>query len=268
MSALDRGVVPWRKPWSADVLPPINGVTNRLYRGVNVLLLSLTSYQDHRWLTGRQITAQGGYPRRGERGTLVVFWKRFEPPEEEASQARPPVLRYYRVFNAEQCDGLRLPAMERSPEQQHERIERAEHLVAEMPRPPLIRTGRSAWYRPSDDLVQMPPLGNFQSTESYYATLFHELAHATGHPTRLDRAGVNGQELLSKGSYGREELVAELASAFCCACLGLDNSTIEDAASYIGGWLTLLKSDHKAVVIAAAQAQRAADYIRAVQHDA
>jgi len=203
---------------------------------------------------------------------MVVFWKRWEPPREDDPKGtrgqQVPVLRYFNVFNVEQCEGLDLAPIYR-PEnpRYHERIERADLLVRSMPRPPAIREGgRAAWYRPSDDLVNMPPLNAFESPDSFYATLFHELGHATGHPSRLNRKGINDVIQFGSGDYSREELVAEFTSAFCCATISLDNSVIEDSASYIDGWLRVLRGDPKAAVIAAAQAQRAADLIRGVNY--
>jgi antirestriction protein ArdC len=137
-----------------------------------------------------------------------------------------------------------------------------------MPDPPrIVEAGQSAWYRPADDLVSIPCLDRFESADSYYTTLFHELGHATGHEKRLKRSGVIGEVRFGSGEYSREELVAELTSAFCCATVSLDNDLIEDSASYINGWLKVLKEDPKAMVIAAAQAQKAADHIRGVQYN-
>lgn len=272
LSSLKRGVVPWRKPWSDTVQLPVNVVSTKPYRGINVFLLALQPYADHRWLTYRQAEERGGRVRPGEKSTMVVFWKRWEPKADEAAEAiRPqqiPVLRYFNVFNVEQCEGLDLAPVYR-PEsgRNHQRIERADLLVRSMPSPPAIREGgRAAWYRPSDDLVNMPPLNAFESPDSFYATLFHELGHATGHPSRLNRKGVTEVIQFGSGDYSREELVAEFTSAFCCAAVSLDNSVIDDSASYIDGWQKVLKGDPKAAVIAAAQAQRAADHIRGIQY--
>lgn len=273
LQALDRGVIPWRKPWDSIVSVPVNVVTNRPYRGVNLFLLAMSPYTDHRWLTYKQAQERGGRVRPGEKSTLVVFWKRWEPKpdaekDEEQTRRQAPLLRYFNVFNAEQCEGLELADVYR-PERlaEHQRIERAELLVEHMPNKPTIREGgRAAWYRPADDLVNIPPLSMFSTSDAYYATLYHELAHATGNASRLNRKGVTETIQFGSGEYSKEELVAELTSAFCCATIGLDNSLIEDSASYISGWLKVLKDDPKAVVIAAAQAQRAADYIRGVTY--
>ena len=205
----------------------------------------------------------------GEKSTMVVFWKHWEPPSEsDEARKRIPVLCYFHVFNIEQCEGLDVPELYRpQPLNESQRIERAELLVQSMPNPPSISEGgQSAWYRPSDDHVQMPPLSTFESSDSYYATLMHELGHSTGHESRLNRKEVTGDIRFGSGDYSKEELVAELTSAFCCATVGLDNSLLDNAASYINGWLKVLKGDPKAVVIAAAQAQKAADCIRGVTY--
>lgn len=272
LEALERGVVPWRKPWDTSAAIPVNATTNRPYRGVNLILLSMSPYRDHRWLTFKQVAERGGRVRAGERTTLVVFWKRWEPPtpddDDRSSSRHVPLLRYYRVFNAEQCENLGLATVpERIVTSEHQRIERADALVRRMSDPPrIIEGGTAAWYHPGDDAVQVPKMERFASADAFYATLFHELGHATGHKKRLARPGVAGRVRFDSAEYSREELVAELTSAFCCATASLDNSLIEDAASYINNWLKVLKSDTRAIVFAAAQAQRAADYIQGVTH--
>ncbi len=272
IEALEQGVVPWRKPWNGAVSVPVNASSNRPYRGVNVLLLGMSPYTDHRWLTFKQAQERGGRVKSGEKSTMVVFWKQWEPRDDEESgpaAKRPiPILRYFHVFNAEQCDGLNLSELY-CPERfaEHQRIGRADVLVQSMPDPPrIVEQGASAWYHPGNDLIQVPPLGRFRTADAFYATLFHELGHATGHASRLNRSGIMGEIQFGSGTYSKEELVAELTSAFCCAIVSLDNSLIEDSASYINGWLGILKADPKAVVIAAAQAQRATDYIKGVTY--
>lgn len=269
LDALERGVVPWRKPWRSFNSLPINAISNRPYRGVNAFLLGITPYTDHRWLTFKQVTEQGGKVLKGEKASLAVFWKLWEPndsssnEDETEKQRRVPILRHYHLFNAEQCEGLSLPELHQPAEAEgHQRILRAEQIIAEMPNPPSIAEGgSSAWYRPSTDHVQVPKLSAFTSPDAFYATLFHELGHATGHESRLARKTVTGAIQFGSGDYSQEELVAELTSAFLCATAGLDNSLLDDSASYINGWLDVLNNDRKAVVYAAAQAQKAADHI-------
>lgn len=273
VESLERGTVPWRRPW-ADAKLPANAVSGRPYRGVNVFLLGVGMFRDHRWLSFRQAQRLGGHVRSGERSMLAVFWKRLgiesaDPETGEVAGREIPFLRYYHVFNVEQCEGLRLPPLP-SPEGDDPklRIARAEEIVRSMPDPPRIAEGGSqAFYRPSDDLVQVPRLESFRDTDAFYATIFHELGHSTGHERRLNRPGVTAEIRFGSESYSREELVAEMASAFCCAHAGLDNSLLENAASYIGGWLKALKDDPRAVTIAAAQAQRAADRILGIAYE-
>lgn len=271
VESLEKGTVPWRKPWQESSVP-INAVSRRPYRGVNVFLLGLGLFRDPRWLSFKQAQKLGGYVRAGEKSMLAIFWKRLEiVRDEEPGELRKerfPLLRYYHVFNVEQCEGLKLPPLPTPSSEPLVRIGRAEELVRSMPCPPVIREGGdSAWYRPSDDLIQVPRLEAFHSTDAFYATLFHELGHSTGHEKRLNRPGVTGEVRFGSETYGKEELVAELTSAFLCAEIGLDNSLVENAASYIGGWLEVLKSDPKAIVAASAQAQRAADYVRGISYE-
>jgi antirestriction protein ArdC len=272
VEALERGVVPWRRPWQSTPGPPVNAISKRPYRGVNVLILSLAPFAGNRWLTFKQANELGGSVRKGERSSLVVFWKTWkllqsDPETGETTTKQIPLLRSYHVFNTEQCDGLSvLHPSATKPVPHFERIEQADELIRSMPEPPTIREGgTSAWYRPSDDLVQVPILNAFKSPDAFFATLLHELGHATGHSSRLGRPGIDSEVVFGSDDYSREELVAELTSAFCCAGLGLDNSLLEDSANYIGSWLKVLKADVKAIVIAAAQAQRASDFIHGVQ---
>lgn len=268
VKALEEGVVPWRKPWQENTALPCNAVSHRPYHGINLFLLSLARYSDHRWLTYRQAQELGGHVRSGEQSSIAVFWKQWEPTngKEKAGDGkreRIPLLRYYHLFNAQQCEDLKLPELAVVSRPIHQRIERAEELVRSMPDPPRLHEGcKFACYYPLVDVVQMPAIQSFESPDAYYATLFHELGHATGHERRLNRSGVTGNPRFGTSDYSREELVAELTSAFCCAALGLDNSLIDNSASYLQNWLRTLRADSKAIVTASAQAQRATDYLR------
>jgi antirestriction protein ArdC len=242
-------------------------MTGRQYHGVNLLLLGLSRYTDHRWLTYRQARELGGHVRTGEKASLAVFWKQLEierndGDSEEVRKGQIPLLRHYYLFNVEQCDGLDLPGSSTKGAEEPTRIEAAESAIRAMPDPPRLHEGcRAACYYPLIDVVHMPPISSFKTADAYYATLFHELVHATGHPSRLNREGVTQTPQFGSDAYGREELVAELGSGYCCATIGLDNSVIDDAASYIDGWLAKLRSDSKLLVRASGQASRAADFI-------
>lgn len=253
---------------------PRNLVTKRPYRGMNVILLSLGQpYVSPWWLTYRQAEHLGGHVRKGERASLVTFWKlpdRSEPEEgaepSDAEQRRGPILRPYHVFNVEQCEGIQAPPVPDFQPQEHERLAACEAMVAGMPSPPTLgRDPRQAFYAPALDLVAMPDLSQFETVESYYSTLFHELTHSTGHASRLSRASLGTPAPFGSPDYSKEELVAEFGAAFLCAQAGIFPATVESQASYIQGWLAVLKKDKRLLPIAAGQAQRAADFILGVQ---
>lgn len=266
MESLRQGTIPWRQPWSSDGGGrAVSLSTGKPYRGVNQFLLSAASYASPFWGTYKQIQAQGGQVRKGETGTPVVFWKWPTPAEKAKLEAEGkyagPILRYYTVFNAEQADGLELPAP--APRTELERIQSAEDILSAMPNPPtLAHGGDRAYYRPSTDHVQMPPRASFRRTGDYYAVRFHELAHATGHASRLNRDEVTHLQPFGSPDYSREELVAEMAAAMLCAVAGIDAPVVNNQAAYIQNWLEKLGGDVRLVLTAAARAQHAADYIQ------
>lgn len=265
VTALEEGTVPWRRPWIAGADSHRNPVSGTVYRGINPFLLELTSmersYSDPRWLTFKQAKTLGGSVRKGERSTLVVFWKMLRGKDAETGEERTiPLLRHYRVFNVAQCDGIDWPT-EPEPEA-FDPIERCESIIAAMPnRPTIGHGGDRAFYAPAMDAVQLPPFERFLSAESYYATAFHELAHSTGHASRLNRAELAGVARFGDEDYSREELTAELAAAMLCGVSAISPPTIEQSAAYIASWLRALKADPRMLVSAAGRAQRAADYI-------
>ncbi len=266
LSLLEHGVVPWKRPWAGGE-PPANLVSKKPYRGINPFLLASTGYASPYWLTFKHAQQRGGNVRTGEKATPVIFWKRWQtertdPDTGESAKVSMPILRYYNVFNAEQCDGIDAPELTTA---EFHPIERCESVVSEMPSPPTITHGEPrAWYRPLTDTVNMPRPELFVGPQEYYSTLFHELTHATGHVSRLGRPGIEDIQPFGSADYSREELVAEMGAAFVCGFCGIETATIENSAAYINGWLRKLRDDHKLVVVAAAQAQRAADCIRGI----
>jgi antirestriction protein ArdC len=268
---LDRGVAPWRNPIikpAGDGLPKSLS-TGKPYRGINTFLLALKAwtkgYASDYWLTFNQAKSRGGQVRKGEQGTLVVFWKRYATEDKESGEKiEVPVLRHYVVFNGDQVEGIDLPSA--SPEETEApfyTIDPAEEVLAAYQDPPrIVVVGSQAVYTPRLDEVRVPLTSSFVSAEAYYATLFHELAHSTGHSKRLNR-GIDDAWLAPFGSpnYGREELIAEFGSAFLCAAARISPPTIHQAAAYIDGWRKSIRADKKLVVQAAGQGQRAADYI-------
>ncbi|MGD9693610.1 MAG: ArdC family protein [Phycisphaerales bacterium] len=269
LEMLDRGTVPWRYPirTKAGGDWPRNLESGRTYRGVNVFLLAVTAwmhgYGSPFWLTFRQALLRGGHVRKGEKSSLVVFWKQHDATDEETGEPmKVPVLRHYNVFNAEQCEGVDPPGGAPEPAAAFEPIEAAQRVMTGYADGPVIEhAGGRAYYRPSSDTVWLPEPARFLSREFYYATAFHELAHSTGHKKRLDRGLSSDLAPFGSPDYSREELVAEMASAFLCATAGIGPPTIEQSAAYIEGWKKRLSGDRKLVITAAGAGQRAADWI-------
>ena len=259
VSLLSQGTVPWHKPWKVKTGLPRNFVTQRPYRGINVFLLMALSYESPYWLTFRQAIQLGGNVKKGEKACPVVFWKRMETKEEADEPKKWPLLRLYHVFNVAQCEGLKMaPAAENGSFAATKPTE----IVAKMPEPPLIKHGMAkAFYSPHDDMVGMPAQERFDGEAGYFATLFHELIHSTGHEKRLKRKSLAEGNGYGSDPYCKEELIAELGSAFLCGYADIVDRTIDNSAAYIQGWLGQLKNDRTLVVYAAAQAQKAADFI-------
>ena len=258
LEQLRRGVVPWRRPWASDA--PKNLVSGKEYRGVNVFLLSAMPFNSPWWLTFRQAKERGGSVRRGERGTPVIFWTEAVRETSDGERESFHVLRYYTVFNLRQCDGIAAPD---SPARAAAPIAECERVVAAMPQRPAFASDLSqAFYRPATDTVHMPALASFDSPAFYYSTLFHELAHATGHVSRLNRPTLADAQPFGSESYSKEELVAEMSAAMLCGATGIENAALTlNSASYLRHWIDVLRGDARLVVSAASQAQRAADFI-------
>ena len=269
---LENGVIPWHKPWKAGAHGwPKNLVSKKDYRGINVFLLSCTPYELPYWLSFKQAKDLGGHVKKGERSTVVVFWKWLETEDEETGKTvKRPLLRYYNIFNVSQCEGLeaRVPPVSDDPGKPFEPIDVCERIVSGMSQAPEIHFGTTgAFYRHADDSVSMPHRERFASVPEFYSTLFHELTHATGHESRLRRPGIVEPSRFGSGTYSKEELVAEMGAAFLCGHAGIENATLDNSAAYIAGWLKRLKDDKRLVVHAAANAQKAADFILGTTFD-
>ncbi len=269
---LEKGVVPWRRPWNREVGRPCNFQSGKDYQGANVFLLGCRFAASPWWMTYRQALERGGHVRKGERGALVVKFGTFKLKEPEqarrddAKQRQGMFLRGYTVFNATQIEGIHFPEAASSPAlPSDQRNAIAESIVKSMPQCPVIHQGRStqARYSPKRDEVEMPAFGRFESGDAYYGTLFHELAHATGHPTRLNRDSLTKHDGFGGQVYSQEELVAEMAAAFVGMEADIVKDQHEQSAAYLSGWLNVLKAkDHRRwIVQAAGQASRAAEFI-------
>jgi len=267
------GALPWRKPWKSVSMWPRNLITKKRYRGVNVFMLHSLGYASPYFLTMRQVNSLGGKVRKGEKACPVVFWMLFEPedktaPRNDVTSKRHAMLRYYHVFNVSQCVGIpedKIPKLN-IPDRITSPIEDAEKVVRDMPLPPKIASGRSqAAYNPVSDVVSMPNQEWFKSDEKYYATLFHELAHSTGHGSRLARKAIVEPKGFGTDAYSQEELVAEMTAAFIAGHCGIPPAVEDNAAAYLMGWLKRLHEDSSLLVSAGSQAQRAFDYIVGAQ---
>ena len=266
ITLLEAGTVPWQRPWGGESQRPRNLVSDKPYRGINVFLLSAAAYESPYWLTYRQAAERGGYVKKGEHGLPCVFYNWQERVDEKSGEVeRRPFLRYYTVFNVQQCDDLRYPVLAQ-PESTFEPIDRCEHIVQGMPQAPTIEHGfTQACYVPTRDAVQMPARERFCNEESYYSALFHELVHSTGHSSRLKRPGITERPAFGSPQYSREELIAEMGATFLCGQAGIENAIVDNSAAYIASWLKRLRSDSRLVVQAAGQAQKAADWILGVK---
>ena len=265
ISAIEAGAGEWRMPWhrtGVDSFAPVNAVSKRFYRGVNVLSLWVASqvlgYPTGYWATYRQWQELGAQVRKGEKSTLVVFWKVYgddrpdqadEAQEETATDqvGRRFFARGYRVFNAAQVDGFTLPTLPDRPKA--ERIAGAETFFAAL-QADIRHGGNQAYYHKAGDYIQMPSFEAFEDAGAYYATLAHEATHMTGHASRLDR-DLSGR--FGSAAYAAEELVADLGAAFVCARLGLSHEPRPDHAAYLQSWLKVLKEDSRAIFTAASR---------------
>ena len=273
---LEQGVRTWMKPWNAGntagrIMRPLrfNGIP---YSGINILMLWAESvakgFASPTWMTFRQAAELNAHVRKDEKGSLVVFANALTRTEEngegELEERSIPYMKGYTAFNVEQIDGLpeiyyAKPELQTTPV---ERIAHAEAFFAAT-KADIRYRGDRAYYSADGDYIQMPVIEAFRDAESFYATLAHESAHWTKHPSRLAREF--GRRQWGDEGYAREELVAELSSAFLCADLGITPQVRDDHASYIAEWLTVLKNDKRAIFSAASHAQKAVDFLHGLQ---
>jgi len=267
IAELEAGAAPWVKPWRADSSADKSIVTGKAYQGVNRLLLGMSSmaqgFSSPYWATFKQWSDRGASIRKGSKGTQIIFYSpisrtikdQVTGEEEDVSYA---VLKSFYVFNSEQVDGAEVPAPAAAPDQFQIDAAAEAFIVGTGAR--ISHGGDAAFYAPGPDRIQLPHKTAFQDPASYYATAFHELAHWTGHDSRLDRK-LSGK--FASPSYAFEELVAELSAAFLCQDHGISGELRH--AGYIGSWLKACREDKRAIFRAAALAQKASDFLHAQQ---
>ncbi|MGV2497488.1 ArdC family protein [Pelagerythrobacter aerophilus] len=278
IAQLEEGRLPWVQPWNAAACGcamPENVISGRRYSGINVLILWAAviegGYASQRWLTYRQAQAAGGHVRKGERGTVVCYADRFTPraeaqqAQDEEREARTiAFLKRFTVFNVEQCEDLpeELTRTVEPPFAEADILPQVKALI-DASGADLRIGGGEAYYSPVQDYVAVPPVQAFHAPIDWHRTALHELGHWTGHTSRLnrDQAGRFGSS-----AYAREELVAEMASAFACASLSIEPTVRH--CDYIGSWLAVLREDEKAIFRAASAASKAADYLLAFAPEA
>lgn len=281
IAALENNIIPWRKEWKAKpgafTTMPTNYISKKPYRGINIIVLSCASYGSPYWLTYKQAQSIGAQVRRGEKGTPIVFWK-FDAKRKNAETGEEEsivIAVQYTVFNLEQCDGIPAVIPDGAvDEPKFIPLEAAETIaqgyLTRPGSPSLSHSGDRAYYASLPDHVQMPKPEAFNSPEAYYSTLYHELAHSTGHGLRLNRYEIGEAHAFGSESYSKEELVAEFTAAFLCGESGINNQPVEaNQVAYIQSWLGRLRNDKTLAVSAAQRAQKAADYIlnRNVQNE-
>jgi len=264
---------PWRKPWNGSQSLPHNATTGRRYGGMNMWALMLAPHSDPRYITIRNAGKRGlrlkpewqeKWDSKEFRGYTVLFWN--WPTPAERLNGKAPYCRMYWVFNLEMFDGVDdakgIKALEDLETFEHGSIESAQKIVSGYKTIPKIETGGDrAAYSPAMDRVCMPKKEHFPKLEEYYSTLFHELAHSTGHEDRLSREGVTNIVSFGSHSYSQEELVAEFTAAMLCGEAGIAPETLENSAAYLKSWHKRLKNDPDMLVLALRQANKARDYI-------
>lgn len=267
--------LPWDRSW-AQIGMPTNIFTGKRYRGTNIICLAFDQWGSNYYATAKQVNEKGGRIIKEQYGSpsIVAFYQmltdtRVESTADitsamEGKEKKIPMLKYYRVYNYEQMEGIEHPPIQKNL---NDPIEECERVVREMKNPPKIVSIESnkAFYIPAMDKITTPLITQFKDKESYYSTLFHELGHATGHESRLDRFSKD-KSADNMSDYGVEELIAEFTSCIMLGMLGVNKNT-DRSAAYIQGWMKVIQNEPRILVKAAGQAQKAADLICNVTFD-
>lgn len=269
LEELAKGEIPWQKPWfgSERFVSHLNG---KHYSLLNCILLG----EPGEYATFNQIKNEGGKVKKGAKAKMVVFWsqneKEYEDDDGEKKTKKYWFLRYYNVFNLNDCEGIQKKYLNEDDTRFiHEKETSAEEIIDNyMSANPTLRVFRDeesdrAYYRPSEDYIKVPRMEQFEKVEEFYSALFHEMTHSTGHWTRLGRFKENGTvAALGNEDYGKEELIAELGAAALCGKCGIEStSSFRNSAAYLQGWTEAIKGDPNLIVAAAGKADKAVSYI-------
>lgn len=262
IAQLERGEIPWKKPWIiSGTACAISHSTGKAYSLLNQLILG----KPGEYLTYAQCAKEGGHIRKGEKASMVVFWKWVETEDEETKEVKKiPFLRHFSVFHIDQCEGIKPKHSAPVTAQTIEPDAAADAIISGYLQRSGVRLihqeGDRAFYRPSTDSVTLPLLAQFKSRAEYYSTAFHELTHSTGHSSRLNR--LSKVACFGSGDYSKEELVAEIGAAALVNHAGLEtSSSFLNSAAYVQSWLKALKNDKRLIVSAAGQAEKACNLI-------
>lgn len=270
IAELEKGVIPWEKPWTGVRSGAYNRVSKRPYSLLNQMLLKHTG----EYATYKQWQDLGGQVKKGGKSEIVVFWKIFETEETnkdtgEKETKKIPLLRYYNVFHISQVEGVE-PLKPEQLNDEVEPIEEADKIITDyITREHIEFTecrSNEAYYSPSQDAVVVPMKEQYKVINEYYSTTFHELTHSTGHKNRLNRLETGAVAAFGSETYSKEELVAEIGSASLMNLLGIETvKTFRNSAAYIQSWLQVLRNDNKFIVSASSKAEKAVNYILAAE---
>lgn len=267
LEQLEKGNIPWKMPWKTDF--PVNLVSKREYEGFNwwVLMIEqmMKGYKSNVWATFNQISQANGRVIKDQHSTMVVFWKvlEYESKTRKDKKGKPaidkiPLLRYYKVFNLDQTTGIEM----KNVKVEAKLNQTAEDIIANYKKQIEMKAGGSrAFYSPKQDFIQIPHREAFHSDDEFYATNFHEMTHSTGHSTRLNRFTEEYNAHFGSETYSKEELIAEMGSAYLCAKTGILPSVVENSGAYIQSWLKALKNDKTLLVSAGGKAGKAVNFI-------
>ena len=259
IAQLEQGQIPWQKPWIASG-SAVSRATGKPYSLLNQMILG----KPGEYVTFKQCQQEGGKVRKGEKSSMVVFWKFIEQEDEETHEKKQvPFLRYFSVFHIEQCEGLE-PKHTQQLKQTAKPDDMAEQIIADYIQRSGVklihREGDRAFYQPSTDSVTLPLMTQFAETAEYYSTAFHELAHSSGHHSRLDR--LSKTAFFGSEAYSKEELTAELSASALVSYCGLEtSSSFRNNTAYIQNWLQALRNDKRLIVSASSKAEKAVDLI-------
>ena len=264
LSKLEAGVVPWRHPWTAG--SPKNAISGNAYKGFNIFRLGMEEYENPNWATFKQVKALDGHVEKGSKSTMIIFWRMKQYTDKESGdETTIPMLRYYNVFNIEQttlADDEKFAVVRND----NNPIDVCESIVNNYTKGPKVTHADSAraFFEHNEDIVNIPQITAFDTSEDYYSTLFHEFTHSTGHHTRLERRKKGEHRARKSDAYYFEEIIAELGASYLGGETGISYHTFDNSASYIDGYYNALKNDPKLFIKAASAAQKAVEFIKGV----